>query len=148
MRVIFLILIGFSSLSFAEFSRQNGVVTDSSPKLEWQDDYGDNGEDLTNMTWQDAIGYCKDLSLDGGGWRVPNIRELESLIKDYSNPSINSIFELTSLHRYWSTTVYDNSPDGAYVVNFRFKLHTRPVGYSFKDKNNYVRCVRGKVLEL
>ena len=144
MRVIFLILIGFSSLSFAEFSKQNGVVYDSITKLEWQDDYSDNYGDVRVATWQYAIDYCEALSLDGGGWRLPNIRALESLVDDTKcNPSINAIFEFTSSGHYWSSTSAfsaDSNKHSAWIVHFDIG------NVSIRVKDNFfgndVRCVR------
>jgi len=138
MRVILLILIGLSSLCFAEFSKQNGVVTDGDTKLEWQDEYS-NGGNIKQTTWKSAIDYCEDLSLDGGGWRLPNIRELESLVDDSKyNPSINGVFEFTSsISDYWSSTT-DTDTNRAWFVLFSYgKVSTY-------TKNNYsfVRCVR------
>ena len=139
MRMIFLILIGLSSLSFAEFSKQNGVVSDSTTKLEWQDDYSDNGGDIKQTIWISAIDYCEALSLDGGGWRLPNIRELESLVDDSKyNLSINGIFEFTSSNYYWSATSTINFSGDAWVVGFNIGY----IGSTIKHYDSFVRCVR------
>jgi len=139
MRAILLILIGLSSLSFAEFSKQNGVVSDSTTNLEWQDDYSDNGGDIKNTTWKDSIDYCESLSLDGGGWRLPNVRELESIVDDTkTNPSINSVFELISSNIYWSASTYANDSDTAWVVMFYYgRVNPYKKTYSYD-----VRCIR------
>jgi hypothetical protein len=141
MRVIFLILMGLSSLSLAEFSKQNGIVYDSITKLEWQDDYSDNGGKIKEAIWQDAINYCENLSLEGGGWRLPNIRELESLVDDSRyEPAIHDIFKLNISAEYWSATstnlIYHN--DKAWTVCFS----SGNVDDYTKYYVYYVRCVR------
>ena len=132
MRVIFLILIWFSSLSFAEFTTKNGVVRDSTTKLEWQDDYSDNGGDIKSTTWQSALEYCEASSLDGGEWRLPNIRELTSLVE------VDDI-EFIS-YKYWSSTTVA----GTYRNNYAWVLSFFNNFVYNESKNNdyYVRCVR------
>ena len=159
MRTIFLIMIGLSSLSQAEFSRDNGVVTDSYTQLEWQDDYVDNGGDIKNATWRDAIDYCESLSLNGQGWRVPNINELSSLI-DYSTtyPFLYRVFKNPSNDNrpgsffssdFWTSTTNANNTDDAWIVR---TWSPSAAGYNlsggqlFETKNNTndIRCVRDK----
>jgi hypothetical protein len=132
-------MIGLSSLSHAEFSRDHGVVTDSNTKLEWQDDYSDNKGNIKYATWSDAIEYCEALSLNGKGWRLPNINELESLVDDSRyNPSIDAIFENTYSNRYWSSTSNVNNSDYAWFISFNDGNQNG----SNKTYYYYVRCVR------
>jgi len=144
MRAILLILIGLSSLlnsqNIPEFTKQNGVVTDSVTQLEWQDDYSDNGGDIKSTTWQSAIEYCEALTLNNqSDWRLPNINELSSLVDNSKySPSINSVFELTSSGYYWSATTNTNNSNDAWFVYFSKGL----VSYNYKNYSNYVRCVR------
>ena len=51
--------------------------TDSSSGLTWQYPTAVNW-----MAWQEAMDYCSNLTLDGGGWHLPTISELRSLIRD------------------------------------------------------------------
>ena len=140
MRTIFLIMIGLSSLIYAEFSRENGVVTDSNTKLEWQDDYSDNEGNIKFDTWSNAIDYCEALSLNGQDWRLPNINELKSLVDNSrSFPSIDPVFENTySSYFYWSSTSYVNGSEWAWIVEFGSSIQNR---YS-KIFSNNIRCVR------
>ncbi len=34
------------------------------------------------MNWESAMSHCSGLTLDGGGWYLPNISELRSLIRN------------------------------------------------------------------
>jgi len=138
MRVILLILIGLSSLSFAEFSRDEGIVTDTISKLQWQDDAIGS-----TMEWQEAIDYCEN-TLELGGysdWRLPNINELKSIVdRDKYNPAIVNGFENTSSNAYWSSTT--NQSDGYYAWIILFEYGN--ITYSNKDYYGglFVRCVR------
>ena len=118
----------------------NGIVTDNQTHLQWQDDYSDNGEAVKYASWTDAIGYCEALSLDGVEWRLPNKKELLSIV-DYSvvNPSISSVFQKKASDGYWSSTSYAVSA-GAWYVHFNYgnASNNNKTTYSY-----YVRCVRG-----
>jgi hypothetical protein len=114
-------------------------VTDSVTGLQWQDNYSDNGDNIKSAKWTEAIEYCEGLGLDGGGWRLPNKKELLSLV-DYTefSPSIDSAFAYITSYYYWSSTTHAYDTDYAWLVRFRY-------GYmynSLKADTDYVRCVR------
>jgi len=140
MKKIIIAAIGFSMVLLADLGRNAaGVVTDSTTGLQWQDDYSDNGGNIKSATWQDAIDYCEALTLDGGRWRLPNIRELNS-IADLSrvNPAIDPVFQHTATGYYWSSSTDEGLHDDAWYVNFYN-------GYRYaylKVHSDYVRCVR------
>ena len=142
MKVIFLILIGLSSLVDAgSLNSSNGVVSDNSTNLEWQDDYSDNNNTIKQTTWQNAIDYCESLTLNAqNDWRLPNKNELLSIV-DYSksNPSIAEQFTNTSNDYYWSSTTPQSFHNHAWVVYFGYGYTTRNAN---KYDSNYVRCVR------
>jgi hypothetical protein len=114
----------------------NGTVTDNTTGLMWQQ--GEPG----SMAWQAALNYCENLELPLGSgqhdWRLPNIKELESITDDTKyNPAIDTAFfpNAYAFH-YWSST---NRYPYALPVSFG-------VGYvadCMKDTTMYVRCVRG-----
>ena len=58
---------------------QNQVWTDQQTGLEWQ--INPTGYD-EQVAWDFADDYCISLALDGGGWRLPNISELRSLVRE------------------------------------------------------------------
>jgi len=137
MKKILLICIGLSAMLSAEFTRDaNGIVTDSSTGLVWQDD-----SIGTTTTWQNAIDRCEALSLGGHeDWRMPNIRELTSLVDDTkSEPSIDDVFESTASNYYWSSTSDASGSNAAWRVTFS---SGHQYYYGVKSSSYYVRCVR------
>ncbi len=149
------------------YSRSGDVVTDHITGLEWQDDAEtgsvtmqwltdenydicandtsdpacyDTSSDTEDPSDDTATEYCNALSLDGGGWRLPTVVELQSIVVDGAyNPSIDTtVFENYASDYYWSSTTRANSTYNAWIVNFNS-------GYAYrysKDTNPYVRCVR------
>jgi len=142
MRRILLIMIGASLILHASFSRDSsGVVADSVTGLAWQDDYSDNAGEIKSATWQDALVYCKELSLGGkSDWRLPNYNELFSIVDTSRyNPAISSVFTNVTTDGYWSSTTVASDTSYAWVVTFNY-------GYDYwgsKSYESYVRCVRG-----
>ena len=139
MRVIFLILIGFSSFLSADLIRSGGVVRDDFTKLEWQDTYLSG---IKKATWSEALIYCDELTLgEKSDWRLPNINELKSIIdRGRYRPAINSIFINVTSDFYWSSTTVASDSRYARLVNFSG-------GNDFwyaKTDENVVRCVRGQ----
>jgi len=138
---------------------QNGTVTDNLTGLIWMKNASNIGADGFGVkTWADAISAANGLHTgqygltDGskaGDWRLPNIRELQSLV-DYGrggavsgpavpvpNPFIGVVWE----NRYWSSTSENASlPNLAWWLGFDLGF----VGTDDKDENFYlVWCVRG-----
>ena len=136
-KVILLIIIGASSLLLADFTRTNGVVTDNTTNLQWQDDVAS-----VSKTWSQAITYCETLSLDGrSDWRLPNKNELLSIV-DYtkSNPAIDSTFvNIITSNSYWSSTTYSSHTNYAWSIDFYYG----DTYGTYKGTSKYVRCVRG-----
>ncbi len=115
----------------------NGTVTDNRTGLIWQQ--GEPGA----MTWGSALSYCEGLNLGlKTDWRLPNIKELESLTDDTKyNPAIDTNYFPSAISsNYWSSTTFANSPGYAWNVYFNFG-YVASYGKGFDGV--YVRCVRG-----
>src|SRR3989338_8403686 len=100
----------------------NGTVTDNLTGLMWS-----KNANLPNgyMTWQNALNYIASLNSGSGladyhDWRLPNKKELQSLI-DYSNhepalPTGNPFTNVQSDY-YWSSSTYADSTYYAWFVD-------------------------------
>ena len=92
----------------------NGTVTDEATGLMWQQ------ETTWLMTWAHDLSYCEKLSLAGyTDWRLPTIKELNSLIDDTEDGQMidKTYFPRIVRSDYWSSTEADNIKL-AWCVNF------------------------------
>ncbi|MBU4237246.1 MAG: DUF1566 domain-containing protein [Proteobacteria bacterium] len=119
------------------------TVTDTVTCLEWQrataDITGDGVPDP--MSWQDALSYAEELSLDGhSDWRLPDSNELASIV-DYTqySPTIDlATFPDSVSSPYWTSTTLAPNTGMAWVMNNSFGFDS----YSGKSSSYYVRTVR------
>ena len=102
----------------------DGTVSDSCTDLMWQKDTADVNADGQStdqdrtLSWCNALVYCENLEFAGhDDWRLPNVRELESLA-DYGRfkPAIDPMFGTIS-SGYWSSTTYAANAFYAWIVN-------------------------------
>ncbi|MEK7846512.1 MAG: DUF1566 domain-containing protein [Nitrospinota bacterium] len=73
-------------------------------------------------------------------WRLPNIKELESITDDnrYNSAIDSTYFPNINSSYYWSSTTYASYSSYAWFVYFYFGN----VGCDGKSGYGYVRCVR------
>jgi len=113
----------------------NGTVYDTKSNLTWEQDAS-----LDIFSWDQAQARCQTLTLDGGGWRMPSVKELQTLVDEtIVDPSIDrTAFPTSAFTRYWTSTRRASNPDHGWLVAFDF-------GATSTDdaKNPHrVRCVR------
>jgi len=79
----------------------SGVVTDNATKLQWQQALGSS-----QMTFAEASAYCQSLNLNGSGWRLPSIKELQTIVdRKRVGPSIDPfVFSQTPGLVFWSSS--------------------------------------------
>jgi hypothetical protein len=116
----------------------DGTLTDSATGFTWQ-----QTDDGSPQRWEGALSYCDGLDLAGHtDWRLPNIRELQSVVNDGLNhPAIDSAFSSRS-DRYWSgSTSAGQASDGWHVD---FGEGAAAADYKGGSAGLIsVRCVRG-----
>ena len=91
----------------------DGAITDRATGLTWQT--ADSGKGLN---WEQALAYAEKLNLAGHtDWRLPNAKELQSIV-DYTRvPAIAPVFQSSKLSDgeypfFWSSTTHlDGPPD-------------------------------------
>lgn len=124
----------------AQFTRDatTGIVVDHLTGLQWQDDISANQADNKFLRRDFSRDYCKKLTIDGGGWRLPNYIELQTIV-DHGRfaPAMNEIFQNVS-----------NQND------FTYQSETETVEFysgeqlqTGKQVPLRVRCVRGEKIE-
>lgn len=100
----------------------NNIVTDNLTGLVWTADA--NLQGLT--TWGNALSFVQGVTTCGyGDWRLPNTKELFSLIDrsqrepalPADNPFIHIQYGADDL--YWASTSYANYPDRAWAIDMR-----------------------------
>ena len=91
-------------------SYDNGIVYDEKTGIEWI-----AGPDKF-VTWDEAKVWVGKLSVDGGGWRMPNKEELTSLYKKGAGERNMTPLIKTTGWRVWSNQLEGDM--GAYYFNF------------------------------
>ncbi len=110
-------------------NNENNTITDNATALMWEQD------DSQSSNFEDAITICENsITADFTDWRLPNVKELQSIV-DYtkspdttSSAAIDSIFNSTSFTNeggetdwgyYWSSTTHasygGNGSSGSYI---------------------------------
>ena len=143
---------GLASPSFDMVDNGNGTILDKRTKLIWQKcANGQNNDSTCSGTlaltnWSNSLLYCKNLTLAGKSWRLPNAVELITLID--VNIATTPRVSATLFPNFGSTAQYDtssaNQANLAYTHVF-MATSTGFAGISGKGVGNVynARCVAG-----
>lgn len=95
-----------------------------------------NGNSIS-VNWEGAIARAQAA---GGGWRLPNAKELATLIDPtQANPAIDPVaFPRTPVSNFWSSTSFASFADYAWAVGFQAGIQT----FWHMDIGYRVRLVR------
>jgi hypothetical protein len=113
-----------------------GTVLDTRTGLTWQ-----QAVDANLHSFADAQAYCAALTLQGGGWRVPSMKELQTLLDvRLQSPAIDpTFFPNTPVESFWSSSVWVGDPTYGWHVYFSLGY----ARYKFTlDTPLRVRCLR------
>lgn len=127
------------------FALDGGVVQDRHTGLIWSRNADPVGEPLT---WEQALAavaaYNRTAAHGATDWRIPNIRELESLVDlSADSPALSAVHPFLQVRDvYWSSTT------SVYEPRYAWALYTRDgmIGVGFKPEAQfYLWPVRGGV---
>jgi hypothetical protein len=115
----------------------DGTIKDNLTGLVWQ-----KTPNTSTLTWEQALVYTEGLTLAGASdWRLPNIKELQSINDErIVNPSVSpTYFTTIGIKNYWSSTSLPNQTTRAWYMSTQFGITT----YDLKTNALYVIAVRG-----
>jgi len=152
--------------SVGNFSRNAlGIVKDLTTGLQWQDNYGEaylydwqvGTNYIESLYWEDVVSYCENLDLDGLGWRLPTIEELETIVdnsKSIYEASIDDAFRINANGFYWSSTILEDDDNLVRSLDFasgnigfsqKLKISSSSmlgVTFTTSGDKEFIRCVR------
>lgn len=121
----------------------DGTISDKATRLMWQ-----KGDSQEGMNWQEALEWVtqknKENYLGYNNWRLPNVKELQSIVdysrspQETSSAAINPIFEISSIQDeggnnnypfFWSSTTHKNSRNAGAALYVSFG---EALGYFYK----------------
>jgi hypothetical protein len=102
----------------------NGVITDSVTGLEWY--VGPNHDN----NWHEAKPWTENLTVAGGGWRMPTVAELKAIYQNGASPyNMDPLFQTTGVWVWsgqlnnavsaWGFAFY-NGKEGWHGINYGY----------------------------
>jgi hypothetical protein len=137
--VVGLALTSWAGAPPGRYTVSTDTVLDTVTTLTWQ-----RNAPATTYSWANAGAYCASLNLSGTGWRLPTVKELQSLV-DISayGPAIDTVafpstFSSTPSTYCWSSSPSAYSSWDAWVVY----VSSGATDFSSMTNTGHVRCVR------
>jgi len=117
----------------------NGIIQDNIRQVEWFL----NTPTTIPLNWKDSVSYCKNSAKDGGRWRLPNTKEMTTIVdtKKYL-PAFKKEFQsYAGVSSFFSSTTVSSTP-GNENQAFVHESQTGGINHSAKDvaSNNF--CIR------
>lgn len=147
-----------------EFVRcvRSGPLVDAAPPSRYVVKNGTVHDELTKLTWQQAPSgvpvmasgsaqVCTSLSLDGSGWRLPSLNELETLVDETVPDNTAHALDTTSFPNEPGSVYWSSSQMSSYMGVVAFtgggSMQLVPVSPTAADLLSgrglgFVRCVR------
>jgi len=113
----------------------DGTVVDTATRLTWQQRL-----DGTRRSFAEATAACAALPLAGGGWRLPSMKELQTIVDETrTDPAIDpAAFPETPSEGFWAANPLAGMAQNAWFVTF-----ANGIAYNAVVEHPYsVRCVR------
>lgn len=114
----------------------DGSITDQTTGLTWE-----QNSSASSMYWKEALSWCENSATAGKtDWRLPNKKELESLLDFSRLPTIDPLFNADGQIRNWFYSSTVDAPGKPFII--RLSTGDEDLGWStYHDAR--VRCVRG-----
>ena len=116
----------------------NGIVKDTKTGLEWK-----AGPDR-DMNWNEARSWVQSLNLDGGGWRMPSMDELEGLYKKgVGNRNMTPLLK-TTIWYVWSGETHgqnNSTVSGFFRFNagepyWSYRFYKKPRAFAVRSRSD------------
>lgn len=119
---------------FDQYAMMGGTVVDKKTQLTWE-----QNPPTSTFTFDEAKVYCDTLTLAGLKWRLPSMKELQTIVDEtLVDPSIDpTAFPKTQNDDYWTSSIYKPDTTQAWTLHADFG-GTSHSPFSFP---RYVRCV-------
>lgn len=129
----------------------NGTLTDSKTGLIWKQclegqDYPGCSGQVYGYDWNDALKEAANSNFAGSSnWRVPSIRELESLVETHcSGPAVNAaLFPNVYTGEHWSSSPAAGNPQSAWQSAWTVNFGSGYSGITYRYGLSALRLVRG-----